>query len=323
MSQIPESSFLSMNRPTPTPPRRGSLPGPLLRGVGVGSESPCAREVRGGLSPCEERAGSGPRRAEIPANRPPLPVPPSDGREGEVLARPHSEMRPRRSWSNQAACLSHWLQYPSATVKRTWNMAMPIALMIVFALTRWPGLMPPNFSAAYALAFCAGVYFPRRLAWWLPLATLAVTDLIINSYYYFAQGINAFQLYQLVNYGVYAIIIWLGQRFNDRSSWLSLLSGGLLGSVLFYFITNTTAWLFNPFNNPEYTKDFAGWLIALTKGTAGWPQTWEFFRNTLFSGGLFTGLFAGAMKLSEAAEPCEDTDEEAETDEASPEESKA
>ena len=38
-----------MNRPTPTPPRRGPDKDPLLGGVGVGSESPCAREVRGGL----------------------------------------------------------------------------------------------------------------------------------------------------------------------------------------------------------------------------------------------------------------------------------
>ena len=40
------------------------------------------------------------------------------------------------------------------------------------------------------------------------------------------------------------------------------------------------------------------WLIALIKGTGGWPQTWEFFRNTLLSGGLFTALFVGAMKLT-------------------------
>jgi hypothetical protein len=68
-------------------------------------------------------------------------------------------------------------------------------------------------------------------------------------------------------------------------------------------ITRSAAWLFNPFHNPEYVKTFTGWLIALTKGTAGYPQTWEFFRNTLLSGGLFAGLFAGAMKLSEAVEP--------------------
>src|SRR5438876_9161078 len=41
-----------------------------------------------------------------------------------------------------------------------------------------------NFSAAYALAFCAGVYFPRRLAWWLPLSAFLTTDIVMNLLYY-------------------------------------------------------------------------------------------------------------------------------------------
>ena len=51
------------------------------------------------------------------------------------------------------------------------KLVMPLALMLVFALSRIPGMLPQNFSAAYALAFCAGVYFAGRLAWWLPLSS--------------------------------------------------------------------------------------------------------------------------------------------------------
>ena len=207
--------------------------------------------------------------------------------------------------------------------------------MLAFAATRWPELLPLNFSAAYALVFCAGVYLPRRLAWWPPLATMLITDVALNLYYRFALGIDAFRATQLVNYVVYAAIIWLGTRFNPRAtsrgfggelkSFAKLLSGGVLGAILFYLVTNTAAWFFNPFGNPEYTKDFTGWFTALTKGTAGYAQTWEFFRNTLLSSGLFTGLFVGAMKLTdagesarekEAPEPKEETDGEAEPEEA-------
>jgi hypothetical protein len=187
-------------------------------------------------------------------------------------------------------------------VKEKSNVWLPVALMMTFALTRWPGLLPLNFSAAYALVFCAGVYLPRPLAWWLPLATLFATDMALNLYYYLGFGIAAFKATQLVNYAVYALIIWLGTRFNPRASFAKLLGGGLLGAVLFYLATNTAAWFFNPFGNPEYTKTLLGWFIALTKGTAGHAQTWEFFRNTLMSGGLFTGLFVGAMKLTEGSE---------------------
>jgi hypothetical protein len=195
-----------------------------------------------------------------------------------------------------------FVRVSSRCVKEKSNVWFPMLLMGTFALTRWPGLLPPNFSAAYALVFCAGVYLPRRLAWWLPVATMLVTDVGLNLYYVFGQHIQAFKWTQLINYLVYFLIVWLGTRFRPKSSFLKLLSGGLLSAVLFYVITNTAAWFFNPFGNLEYTKDLAGWLIALTKGTAGWPETWELFRNTLLSGGLFTGLFVGAMKLSESAE---------------------
>jgi len=209
------------------------------------------------------------------------------------------------------------------------KFVMPLALMIVFALSRIPGMLPQNFSAAYALVFCAGVYFRGPLAWWLPLATLLITDIGLNIYY-LHLGWKVFDIpilkYQLFNYAAYGFLVWLGRRFRPQSSFLSLLTGGFLGAILFYFITNTASWLFNPFNNPEYTKDLIGWFKALTTGTSGWPQTWEFFRNTLLSGGLFTGLFVGAMKLTEASEsakekeskpnPAEDPEAEPAADEA-------
>src|SRR5437870_13042784 len=103
--------------------------------------------------------------------------------------------------------------------------------MAVFALTRWPGLLPLNFSAAYALAFCAGVYFPRRLAWWLPLGTLLVTDILLNLFYYHTSAVTIFMT---VNYLAYAGLIWLGRRHSPQSSWLRLVCGGLLGAILFY-----------------------------------------------------------------------------------------
>jgi hypothetical protein len=215
-------------------------------------------------------------------------------------------------------------------VKR--NLFMPLALMMVFALSRIPGMLPQNFSAAYALVFCAGVYFPSRLAWWVPLLTLLVTDIGLDIYYLHI-GWNVFEIpvlkYQLINYAAYGALIWLGRRFKPQSSFLSLLGGGILGAILFYLITNTASWLFNPFHNPEYSKDLMGLISALTVGTSGWPQTWEFFRNTLLSGGLFTGLFVGAMKLTEASEsakekePANEAEEKPAEEAPAPEEAKA
>ena len=209
---------------------------------------------------------------------------------------------------------------------------LPVIFVATFALSRIPGLLPPNFSAAYAFAFCAGVCFTSAMAWWLPLGVMLATDISLN-FYYQHTGIDpdvwsAANVANLViNYAAYAVLILLGRRFAGQKSFFKLLGGGLLGAILFYLITNTASWLFNPFHNPEYTKNLAGWILALTKGTGGYPPTWEFFRNTLLSGGLFTALFAAAAKLT-AESPADKTagaraPETKDETEAEPEEAKA
>jgi hypothetical protein len=215
-------------------------------------------------------------------------------------------------------------------VKAKWHRWLPLVFVALFAVSRIPGVLPLNFSAAYAFAFCAGVYFPKKNSWWLPLLVLLATDIGLN-FYYSAHGVQVWDSANLknllFNYAAYAVLIFLGRRFKPQSSFASLLGGGLLGAILFYLITNTASWFFNPFNNPEYAKTISGWLLALTKGVGGYPSTWEFFRNTLLSGGLFTALLVGAAKLTAPAEsPADKTagarDEEAEAEEK-PEEAKA
>jgi hypothetical protein len=201
-------------------------------------------------------------------------------------------------------------------VKEKRKLWLPVLLMLAFALSRWPGVMPPNFSAAYGLVFCAGIYFPRVMAWWLPLVTLFATDLAMNIFYYHAPPVDD---RMLMNYLAYSAIVLLGKQFKPQSSLLRLLGGGLLGALVFYLLTNTMSWM----TDPAYQKTIQGWIQALTVGTPGWPHTWEFFRNTLLSGGLFTGLFAGAMKLGAAPEPEEEEESAAEGEEADPEEAKA
>jgi hypothetical protein len=194
-------------------------------------------------------------------------------------------------------------------MKNKW--LLPLIFVATFAVSRIPGLLPPNFSAAYALAFCAGALLDGRLAWWLPLTVLLTTDIGLNCYYQHAHPDyhvwNAGNVANLAfNYAAYLALIWLGRGFAKQKSFIKLVGGGLFGAILFYLITNTASWLFNPFHNQEYTKDFAGWILALTRGMGGYPSTWEFFRNTLLSGGLFTALFAAAEKLT-AESPAEKT----------------
>ncbi len=167
---------------------------------------------------------------------------------------------------------------------------LPAILVAVLAGSRIPGLMPENFSVAYAFVFCAGAYLGGALRWWLPLGTLMVTDVALNVYYHSAP----FDVHLLSNYAIYALIIGLGRWFGPAAGFLRLVLGGMLGGLIFYLLANTAAWL----QDSYYAKTLAGWLQALTTGQPGYPSSWEFFRNTLLSSGIFTALFVGAAKAT-------------------------
>lgn len=205
------------------------------------------------------------------------------------------------------------------------KILLPAIFIVVFALSRIPGLMPPDFSVAYAFAFCAGVFFSGSLGWWLPLAVMLATDVTLNLFYYHTAP---FGFYLALNYAIYAALIALGKWFGRRASFVKLLLGGILGAIIFYLVTNTLAWL----QDAAYAKTLAGWIQALTLGRPDFhPTTWEMFRNTLLSGGLFTALFGAAGKLTAespadktagAREPALESEAGGET-EAEPEEAKA
>ena len=203
----------------------------------------------------------------------------------------------------------------SGAVRESWKQWMPWLFLALFAVTRWPGLMPENFSAAYALMFCAGVFFPGRTAWTAPFLVMLGTDVALNLWYQFGKGWSVFTpalgLYMLGNYVGYVGLVGLGRCLKPGSRLISLIGGGVVGALIFYIVTNTASWLLNPFKNPEYTRTLAGWITAFTKGTGGYPETWTFFRNTLLGGGLFTALFAGTWKLTAGESPREKGEEEA------------
>ena len=192
---------------------------------------------------------------------------------------------------------------------------MPLVLMLVFAASRWPGMLPQNFSAAHALLFCAAFWLPGWMGWVLPLATIIVTDILLNLFHY-SMPVMVPEL--VVNWMILALFVVLAKWLARRRSYGRVFLGTLIGALLFYLVSNTVSWMVNP----AYAKTIAGWVQALTVGLPGFPPTWLFGLKSLLGTGLFTGLFAGAMKWSEAIDdaPEPETDDDEET-EAPPESS--
>ena len=185
--------------------------------------------------------------------------------------------------------------------------------MLIFAVSRWPGILPQNFSAAHALLFCAAFWLPGWMGWVLPLATIIVTDILLNV---FAYDVTVLDPRLVTNWMILALFVVLAKWLARRRSYGRVFLGTLFGALLFYLVSNSVSWMVNP----AYAKTIAGWVQALTVGLPGFPPTWMFGLKTLLGTGLFTGLFAGAMKLSEAMDATEPEPEaeDTEEDEAKP-----
>ena len=153
-----------------------------------------------------------------------------------------------------------------------------------------------NFAPLTAIALCGAVYFPPKYKFTVPLTALFISDIVLNIHY------SAPLLVPLMicRYFALALIGWLGLVIVKHASLKTLLPASLAGSTLFYIITNAFSWL----SDPGYAKNFAGLIQALTVGLPQYSATptWMFFRNSVVSDLIFTGLFVLCMKLGRSSE---------------------
>ena len=154
-----------------------------------------------------------------------------------------------------------------------------------------------NFAPFAAIALCGAVYFPPKYKFTVPLAALFISDIVLNIHY------SAPLLVPLMicRYCALALIGWLGLMIAKQGSLKILLPASLAGSTLFYIITNVFSWL----SDPGYARNFAGLIQALSVGLPQYSATptWMFFRNSVVSDLVFTGLFVLCMKLGRSSEP--------------------
>ena len=174
---------------------------------------------------------------------------------------------------------------------------MFVALVLILLATLYR-LLPTldlglsNFSPVMAIAFCGALYCRKRWMWLVPFLALGLSDIYINHFYAKEYGFTWPLSGMIARTACFAVALLIGTWVAKRKSWLNLLSGGLLGAIIFYLVTNTQSWAADAF----YAKTLAGWWQALTVGHPEYPPTIFFFRNTLFGDLMFTGLFAGIME---------------------------
>ena len=169
--------------------------------------------------------------------------------------------------------------------------AVAYRIAAVFLIQSGQASWLANFAPLAAIALCGAVYFPPKLKFTVPLGALFLSDLFLN-YYYHAPLV---QTEMIGHYLGLALVGLIGLALQNRASFKTLLPASLLGSIIFYLITNTCSWL----SDPGYAKTFAGLIQALTVGLPQYSATptWMFFRNTLLSDLFFTLVFVACMNF--------------------------
>lgn len=164
-----------------------------------------------------------------------------------------------------------------------------VGMIVAAALSR---LMdhPPNFTPLAAIALFGGACFSnRKLAFLAPVAAMFLSDLVLAYTRYHVLRMAAIQP---VVYGCILATTAVGLLIKDRRSVLQVGGGALVGSVLFYCVTNFAVWAENV--GHSYPRTLDGLAACYWAGI-------PFFRNTLLGDAVYTTILFGGLAVLENA----------------------
>jgi hypothetical protein len=138
-----------------------------------------------------------------------------------------------------------------------------------------------NIAPLAAMALIGGMYLGRRMALWVPLAVLVLTDLILNV----QMGYPAFYWPRAFDYAAFLLVGLLGLWVRNRKLGAKI-GAAIATPFLFFLISNFAVWLFGlSLANAPYAKTFSGLAECYT---AALP----FLRGTVIGDWAFMAVFA-------------------------------
>ena len=156
--------------------------------------------------------------------------------------------------------------------KTRFTVAIAIVLVALAATMR---LLPhpANFAPVAAISIFGGSVLPRRHAIWVPLAAMVASDALIGFYTLPIM---------LSVWGCYVLIALASSMTLRRFSLWKLALITPAGSVFFFLVSNFAVWLWSGM----YIRTWSGLVQCYAMAV-------PFFRNTLLSDIIYTGLLFG------------------------------
>ena len=171
-------------------------------------------------------------------------------------------------------------------MKQRTTLVLIAMLMIVAAALSRIAFYPLNFSPVIAMALFGGaVIKDKKLAFILPLLAMFISDVLFE-----ITGIapGFWGWGQLVGYGILALITVFGFNLKKISA-LNVAGFSIASSLIFFFLSNSSVWLFDAVT---YTKNFTGWASCLAAGI-------PFLQNGLAADLVYSTVFFGGYYLLE------------------------
>jgi len=138
---------------------------------------------------------------------------------------------------------------------------------------------PANFAPVTAIAIFGGAVLPRKLALWVPLMAMVISDMIIGFYDIMLVVWLCYALTAL------AASFWLERLRVTRIAVLTLSA-----SLFFFMVTNFAVWA----AGGMYPHTLSGLAQCYTMAL-------PFFRNTFLSDMFYAGVLFGMFALSNVA----------------------
>ncbi|MBK8944014.1 MAG: hypothetical protein IPM32_01980 [Ignavibacteriae bacterium] len=135
---------------------------------------------------------------------------------------------------------------------------------------------PYNFTPISAIALFGGAYFSdKKLSFIVPLLAMFLSDLYLGMH----------SLIPFV-YASFVIIVFLGFQLRDNKSITSIAFASIIGSVIFFVLTNFAVWVVSNY----YPKTIEGFIACFVAAI-------PFFHNNLFGDLIYTAMLFGSFKL--------------------------
>jgi hypothetical protein len=179
------------------------------------------------------------------------------------------------------------MKYKTFTPRFFVVLSIIVAAAMLRLLPHWP-----NFTPIAAMALFAGTYIEKKqFSFAIPIAAMFLSDIVIG----FHANIPAVYL-------SFAITVLIGMAIRRSVSVGTVFMASLGSSVIFFIITNFSAWLASPF----YPQTFPGLMECYIAGLLFFRDTaqgFSFFVNDVLGTVFFSAVFYGAFYLAEMRFP--------------------